>query len=242
MMIRRAHAPRGGSVFAAGVCLAARLWYSGAMSTQLTPDAIERMFTGADGSYAFARWGRPIAPIVFGVEDSTLDVVKGAIEAVVALAGHQMSETDPELGVNLMFFFFRDWQELTELRDLDRLVPDLVPLVGRLEAAGANQYRIFRFDADGAIKACFVFLRMDKEMSALPAETLALSQVVQCALLWSETAFADASPLAKMPDSGSVILRPDIAALIRAAYDPAMPSVSRDASHALRLAARVAQR
>ncbi|WP_292291134.1 hypothetical protein [Marivita sp.] len=212
------------------------------MSTHLTQDAITRMFTGADGTYAFARWGRPIAPIVFGVEDSTLDVVKGAIEAVVALAGHQMAETDPELGVNLMIFFFRDWHELTELPDLDRLVPDLGPLVGRLEAAGANQYRIFRFDEDGAIKACFVFLRMDEDMAALPAETLALSQVVQSALLWSETAFRDASPLAKMPDSGTVILRPDIAALIRAAYDPAMPSASHDASHALRLAARVTPR
>ena len=40
--------------------------------------------------------------------------------------------------------------------------------------------------------------------------------------------------------SASTILRPEIAGLIRAAYDPAMPTVGRDASHALRLAARLA--
>lgn len=102
----------------------------------MTHDDIARLFTRSDGSYLFARWGRPIAPIVFGVEDATLEVVKGALEAVVTLAGHQMAETDPELGSNLMFFFFRDWDELLEVPDLDRLVPDLAPLVARLKGAG----------------------------------------------------------------------------------------------------------
>jgi hypothetical protein len=35
------------------------------------------------------------------------------------------------------------------------------------------------------------------------------------------------------------MLRPEIADVIRAAYDPVMPSMARDASHALRIAARV---
>jgi hypothetical protein len=35
------------------------------------------------------------------------------------------------------------------------------------------------------------------------------------------------------------VLRPELAALIRAGYDPVMPAVARDSSHALRLAARV---
>lgn len=33
---------------------------------------------------------------------------------------------------------------------------------------------------------------------------------------------------------------PDLAALIRAAYDPVLPAAATDASHALRLAARIA--
>lgn len=205
----------------------------------MTPEEIESLFTRSDGSYLCARWGRPIAPIVFGVEDSTLSVVKGAFEAVCTLAGHQMTETDPELGTNVMVFFFRDWAELLAVPDLDRLIEGLEPLVARLESAGANQYRVFRFDAQGAIRACFVFLRMDEALRAVPAETLALGQVVQSVLLWSDTAFTDRAPLAELP-GGKVILRPEIAELIRAVYDPVLPAVARDPSHALRLSARLA--
>ena len=204
----------------------------------MDPKDIEAHFTRSDGSFLFARWGRPLSPIVFGVADETLSVVKGAFEAVCALSGHKMAETDPELGANVMVFFFRDWSELPEVPDLDRMIPDLKPLVERLENADANQYRIFRFDEDGAIKACFVFLRMDKNLSAVPADTLALSQVVQSMLLWSDTAFKDRSPLGQV-ENGAVILRPDIAGLLRAAYDPILPSMAQDPSHALRLFARL---
>ena len=198
---------------------------------------IEALFTRSDGSYAFARWGRPIAPVVFGVTEDTLAVVKGALEAEMALSGHKLAETDPELGSNFMVFFFRNWAELPEVPGLDRMIPGLPDLVQRLQEAGANQYRVFRFDADGAIKACFVFLRMDEELSAVSAETLALSQVVQSVLLWSDTAFSGRSPLAVAGET--TILRPDIAGVIRAAYDPVLPAQASDPAHALRLAARV---
>jgi len=201
-------------------------------------EAIAQLFTRSDGSYLFARWGRPIVPVVFGVEDSTVSILKGAVEAVVALAGHEMAETDAELGANLMIFFIRDWAELTETPNLGRLIPDLGPLVDRLQAADANQYRSFRFDEAGAIQASFVFIRMDDAMADLPAETIALAQIVQIILLWSDTAFAGASPLAAVA-GGAAVLKPEIADLIRAGYDPVMPVSAVDASHALRLAARV---
>jgi hypothetical protein len=204
----------------------------------MTPEEIEPLFTRADGSYLCARWGRPVAPIVFGVEEETLAVVKGALEAVSALAAHPLTETDPELGANLMVFFFRDWSELLEVPSLGQLIEGLEPLVARLEASGANQYRLFRFDEAGAIRACFSFLRMDAALSVEPAETLALTQAVQSFLLWSESAFAERSALART-EGGAVILRPEIADLLRAAYDPVMPAVARDPSHALRLAARL---
>ncbi|WP_295316090.1 hypothetical protein [Roseobacter sp.] len=200
-------------------------------------DETAALFTRSDGSFAFARWGRPVAPVIFGVTDETLAVVKGALEAVMVLSGHRMAETDPELGSNMMVFFFSDWDELPQVPGLDRLVNDLVPLVGRLKEQEANQYRVFHFDGQGAIKACFVFLRMDEHLSAVPAETLALSQVVQSVLLWSDLAFRDRSPLAVSGDK--TILRPDIAALIRAAYDPALPPAASDPGLAMRLAARV---
>ena len=203
----------------------------------MTPDEIETLFTRSDGSFSFARWGRPIAPIVFGVDDKTLPVIKGAVEAVTALACHEMAETDPELGSNLMLFFFKEWAELPEVPGMDRLVPDLEPLVVQLQKADANQYRLFRFDEAGAIKACFVFLRMDKHLINVPAQTLALSQIVQSMLLWSDRAFTEQSPLAVAAET--TILRPDIAELIRACYDPVLPGAANDASHALRLYARV---
>jgi len=200
---------------------------------------VEKMFTRGDGTYLFARWGRPIVPVVIGVDDATLSVMKGAIEAVVALADHSMAETDPELGVNLMMFFFRDWDELLETPDLDRLVPDLAPLVTRLKLADANQYRLFRFEPDGSVKAAFIFVRMDSEMSKIPAEDIALTQAAQTILLWSDVAFMDTGPLGRM--GKQVVLRPDIAAIIRAGYDQVMPSVANDPSHSMRLAARAAR-
>jgi hypothetical protein len=116
-------------------------------------------------------------------------------------------------------------------------VPGLAALCDRLIREGANQYRIFRFDPDGAIRAAFLFLRMDDHLQAVPAETLALSQAVQTILLWSDLAFRDQAPLA-MTASG-VMLRPEIAAVIRAGYDPVLPLTARDPAHALRLFARI---
>ena len=203
----------------------------------MTPEQIEALFTRTGGDYVFARWGRAIAPVVFGVDEATLAVVKGACEAMVTLAGHEMGEMDAELGSNLMIFFFKDWDELPEVPGLDKLVPDLTPQVARLKAAGANQYRFFRFDNSGAIQAAFVFLRMDEALSRMSAEDLALGQMAQVILLWSDKAFAERSPLAIA--GGRTVLRPEIGDLIRAAYDPVMPVAANDASHALRLAARL---
>ena len=203
----------------------------------MSPEVVEAHFRRSDRQFLFARWGRPIAPVVFGVNDETVAVLKGAIEALCALSGHQMTETDPELGANMMVFFVQDWGELTETPNMDRLVPDLSPLVARLQEVGANQYRFFRFDAAGGIKACFSFICMDEALNAVPAETLALNQMVQAMLLWSDQAFQEASPLAMVGEAA--VLRPDIADLIRAAYDPVLPVMSDDPSHALRLAARM---
>lgn len=203
------------------------------MTTDVAP-----FFTRSDGTYLFARWGRPIAPVVFGVEDQSISVLKGAVEAVCKLAGHEMIELDPELGANFMVFFVRDWQELADTPNMDRMIPELAGLVDRLQGADANQYRIFRFDPDGGIKACFLFLKMDEIMADIPADTLFLGQVVQSIVLWSDEAFLGSSPLA-LTGNDVAILRPDVAAIIRAAYDPVLPVTASDASHALRLQARL---
>ena len=206
------------------------------MST--TPADIEAMFTDAKGAFRFARWGRPIAPIVFGVDDATLNIFKGAVEALSALTQHPLAETDFELWVNLMFFMFKSWDELSDLPDLDRLVPELDQLVPKLKSQGASQYRLFRFDDQGAIQACFVFICMDGPLADWPAESLALVQASQAFLLWGDQAFAERSPLARLPN-GADILRPDVGDILRAAYAPELPHVAHDASFSLRLFARV---
>jgi len=171
------------------------------------------------------------------VDDATVGVLKGAIEALCAMTGHEMAETDPELGSNLMVFFIQSWDELIATPNLDRLIPDLPPLVARLKDASANQYRAFRFDDAGGIKACFSFICVDQAIAEAPADTVALNQMVQAMVLWSDTAFLGASPLAIV--DGVAVLRPDIAALLRAAYDPVLPVMSDEPSHALRLVARM---
>ncbi|MGJ8586001.1 MAG: hypothetical protein ACSHXD_18070 [Marinosulfonomonas sp.] len=205
----------------------------------MTPENITEMFSDAAGSYKFARWGRPIVPVVFGVEDATLKVVKGAIEAVVSMAGHKMAEHDPELGANLLIFFLRDWSELAEVKDMDQLVPNMGPLLDRLTAQEANQYRLFRFDDAGAIQACFLFLRVDAAMQDMAAEDIALGQAAQMMLVWGASAFSAKSPLAHLPDGKGSVLRPDVAAIIRASYDATMPVAANDPAHALRIFARV---
>ena len=205
----------------------------------MDPAEVEKCFQTVDGNYAFARWNRPIATVVFGVLDETLPVLKGAVEAVANLAGVGVADTDPDLGSNLMMFFVREWGELSDTPNLDKLVPDLQNLGPRLQAADASHYRFFRYDKDGAIQAAFIFVRMTDEMADVPAETIALTNAVQIILTWGPNAFGGGSPLAVHPEKELIVLKPEFADLIRAAYDPLMPLSASDPSHALRLVARV---
>lgn len=193
----------------------------------MTPDEIESLFTGSDGSFHAARWGRPIAPVVFGVEDETIVVLRSVLQGLCDLTGLELAEVDPELGVNLMVFFCREWRELAEVPNLEALLPDLSGLVGRLRAAKANQFRTFRYDDEGAIQAAFVFLRMDQVLSDMPADVLATTQMVQIMATWAEGAFRETG------------LIPEVAELLRALYDPVLPAVATDPSHALRIFARM---
>ncbi len=203
----------------------------------MEPHQVQALFTQPDGSYRFARWGRPIVPVVFGVDDATLAVVKGAVEAVVALARHHIAETDPELGANLMVFFVRDWADLPVVPKLDQLVPGLAALCERLQAAKANQYRLFRFDEAGAIKAVFVFLRMGGDLAEVPAQDLALNEAALMICTWAEGAFCSTSALARVGDTA--VLRADIAEVIRASYDRMLPDMAQDPAHAFRISARM---
>lgn len=189
----------------------------------MTPEQIAELFTRQDGTYLCARWGRPVAPVIFGLADESLDIFRAAIRAGFAHAGHPVAETDPEMGANLMLFFLRDWAELEEVPDLDRLTGQ-PGLPARLQADDADQYRLFRFDADGGIRACMGFLRMTGALAEAHPATLAETVTMRSALSFAR----DIAP------------SPEMAALIRAAYDPVLPLAATDPAHALRLAARMA--
>lgn len=202
----------------------------------MTPEEIMVRFTGPDGFFC-ARWGRPIAPVIFGAADETVAMMKGALEALCVHSGHRMAEMDSEMGANLMMFFCADWTELQDVPDLDALIGE-PGLPERLIAAEATQTRIFRYDETGAIRAAFVFLRISGAMAELPADMIALDQACRLMLSWNSRAFAKEPPLVQA-DGKPPMLRPRIAQLLRAAYDPALPACARDDSHALRLFARM---
>lgn len=189
----------------------------------MTADQIAAFFTRADGSFHCARWGRPVAPVVFGLADESLDIFRAAIRAGFAHAGHPVVDTDPEMGSNLMLFFMRDWSELDGIPDLDRLTGQPA-LASRLISGAADQYRLFRFDAEGGIRACLTFLRLSGPLAGAHPAELAEALVMRSALSFAQ----------------QVTASPQLAALIRAAYDPVLPVVATDPSHALRLAARLA--
>ncbi|WP_299361417.1 hypothetical protein [uncultured Paracoccus sp.] len=192
----------------------------------LTSDAIASLFTRPDGTFLCARWGRPVAPVVFGLDDATLAVFRSALRAAFTHARQPLVETDPEMGANLMVFAVRDWGELNGLPDLERLT-GMLDLPQRLadegDGQGADRYRLFRFDPDGSIRAALVFLRLGPAADRTHPAALAEEVAVNALLTWAHPVRA----------SGA------LAGLIRAAYDPLLPACARDPSHALRLAARL---
>ena len=202
------------------------------------PNNTARFFTRSDGGYHFARWGRAVAPIVFGVEDESLAAIKSTMARVVGISGQKLAETDPELGANFMWFFCKDWDELAEVPNLGKLFADFDGLLKGLKSANASRHRTFSFDQDGGIKLCVVLIRMDKQTADMPIQTLVTGETLQSLLVWGEGAFDSFSPIAVIKDSGICIVKPEIAAMVRAAYDPALPVSTDDASHALRLSAR----
>lgn len=184
-------------------------------------DQIAALFQRPDG-YACARWGRPVAPVIFGLADESLDIFRAALRAACADAGIAMADTDPEMGANLMAFFVPDWDALTGIPDFDRLT-GITDLPAQLNARNADRYRLFRYDADGAIRACFSFTRIAGPLAEAHPAQLAEAMAMNALLTFAQ----------------EVTPSPDLARLIRAAYDPVMPVAAHDASHALRLAARL---
>ncbi len=202
-------------------------------------DRIAALFTGEDGAFRFARWERPIAPVIYGTDDEGIQVFEEALRSVAAISGREVTELDPDIGANFLVFFVKDWAELGLVPHLEKLIPKIGELAASLIRQRANQYRAFAFDEAGAIRACITLLLYDDALQQASAQTLAVTQSFQGLLLWSVNAFDQESPVALASDTGRCVVKPWHADLVRAAYDPAIPVSCTDSAVALRLAARV---
>ena len=188
----------------------------------MTPEQITALFTREDGTFLCSRWGRPVAPVIFGLADESLDIFRGAIRAGYAHARHPVVDTDPEMGSNLMLFFMRNWSEMGDIPDLDQLTGQ-PGLPARLQGGNADHYRLFRFDPDGGIRACMIFLSLSGPLADAHPAALAEALMMRSALSFAS----------------EVTPSPELAALIRAAYDPVLPVATDQPAHAMRLAARL---
>lgn len=208
--------------------------------TGVSEDAakVAALFTRPDGSFRFSRWGRALAPMIYGPDDSGIRIFEDALGTVAGDAGLEVTELDPELAANFLVFFVRDWGELSEIPQLARMLPKIGALAARLIAANATRYRVFGFDGEGTICSCITMIRYGDEMQSVSAQTLAVTESFLGLLLWSDGAFDAESPVT-LVEGGRCVVKPWHANLLRAAYDPSIPSAGLDASVALRLAARL---
>lgn len=191
------------------------------VASVLSAEDIKTLFTDKTGSFLCARWQRPVAPVIFGLADETLDVFRAALRAALADIRHPITEADPESGANWLCFAVRDWGELASVPDLE-VMTGINGLPERLAAQSASTYRLFRFEADGAVRACFTFLNFGGKLQSAHPGALAEAVAMSSLATWARDI---------VPDKNH-------AAVLRAVYHPVLPDVARDDSHALRLFAR----
>ncbi|MEZ8006678.1 MAG: hypothetical protein QMC60_04040 [Amylibacter sp.] len=204
----------------------------------LSSAKIEALFSHADGIFRFARWSRPIVPVVFGVDDETLKHIKSAIVTTVGITGFKIEETDPELGANFMWFFCHNWDEILAVPDLENLIPNLKDIITKLQFTQTSTYRIFSFDPDGGINMCVQLIKVFGDTAKMSIQALTTGETYQCLALFGPNAFLKESPIAVIKENSLCIPKPNYAALIRAAYDPVLPHATQEPSHSLRLSAR----
>lgn len=203
----------------------------------LSPQHIETMFMHSDG-YRFARWARPIVPVVFGVEDETLGIMKTAIATTVGITGRKIEELDPEIGANFMWFFCKDWEEILDIPKLEKLIPNLKEIISTLQSNNINTHRVFSFEATGGIKLCVVLICLKGEVATISIDALTMRETFLALTLWSSSYFLKINPIAVIATNTLCVVKPKYAVVLRAIYNPILPNATTDKTHALRVFAR----
>lgn len=205
----------------------------------MTPDDIRTYFARAGGQYQFARWNRPIVPVVFG--DHCLDpgLLREALVRLSGITGHPVDLEAPPSAMTYGTLVVREWRDLAATPGAGKAMPGLAKLGAEAERQGGNQFRTFQRDWRGGIKRCVAVIRTAAgRFDDLTPESMALRQAALSFLHWSIPGVVKLRLVMPGPD-GVDDLKPEVVALLRAAYDPAMPVSSRDPRHADQLAERM---
>ncbi len=189
----------------------------------------------------FARWARPIAPRVYGVESQGADTLMTGFRRAAEAANAPYAVEDEKFGANVLVFVCSEWLELKATPKLEQLVPQLDHLIGHLRISDESTWRMVGFDETGAIDFAVVLIRVDDVIGGLSGETVALEQAVRIMLHWSDDAFASEKPL-KVTESGRASLKPFTEAVLASAYDEGSPIASDDDALIEAIARGVAKR
>lgn len=216
-----------------GLDRSAEGWQASAMQLN-TPDTITAAFTRPEG-FRFARWAQPIAPMIYGLDPASTNLMKAGLHLICDLTNHPYEDTDPVAGYNHVTLHCADW---AELRDVPPLGPgiDNAKLAEELTERDLPRHLVFWFDDQGAIIRALHLVRVDHALAELPADLLAIIHAMMAHLHWGPSAF-ESGTTQDGPHGAQI--RADLLDLLRAAYDRSIPAASSDPSLALRLAARL---
>ncbi|MCX7644165.1 MAG: hypothetical protein N2Z62_02570 [Rhodobacteraceae bacterium] len=198
----------------------------------MTPAEVAAFFTHGDGSYRFARWVRPIVPFVVGGGEGFAACIRHGLAEVAAISGHPAEPEGAPVDLTWAVLGVERWRDLPALPGAEAAIPGLAALATRLEAQDATQFRSFRRAAAGGIAGVTTVLRLPRLLERFPAEVVGVRQAVLAHLTWSVPKLTSWN----MMDEAHR-LRPEMVALLRAAYAPGLPAAADDAGHAACLAA-----
>jgi hypothetical protein len=199
-----------------------------------TPSDQESAFAHADDErpstdrrFLFAKWAKPIVPAFYGLEASSMTIMRSGLERAARICGAKLGEDDHVYGANLVFIVCQDWSELNKSPVLRAFVSAPEQLSRVLTASKTNQYRLFKTAKENGIEIALVLLRMDEKLSSLPPQAMALSQAAQALLVTADDAFAKDNPVT-IGRHGRGLLKRWMQRLLEAAYREETPAYSED--------------
>ena len=198
---------------------------------------IQSMFT-VKNKFFFSRWSGNIVPMILGVNDFSLGLFKKKLISILSCLPIQIDEFEIEKKANYVFIFFKKWDELYNLPNIEEIIPDHLSLLKSLSFKNPSQYRRFYFDKNGGINFCVFLIPIEKEIDESSYEELIIQILIKSILIWSEEFQNFKNFYFFNSKKGEFCLSNDFLSFLKACYDPVLPDKTNDASHSLRIFAR----